>query len=323
MPEAKKTHGQVLFLATGGTIAGRGEAGASPLDYTAGQVTVDDLAAAIPERERALAGRSLRLHTVAAMDSKDMDSQTWQRLLGACLEGLADPAIQSIIITHGTDTLEETAWFLRQCLPVTKPVILTCAMRPATAEAPDGPGNLRDALVLSLDPRARGVWLVCAGEVHAPELLTKVHPQRVDAFSSGESGPAGRIGPEGLTGLQAPPGDWPDPMPQVAQRLLSTPVQDWPSVALWVSHAGMQTAWLRALMAVPLDGLVLACTGNGTVHEAIESVLDEVPDLRVVRSSRCVLGRVISSSGSRWPDSKGLNPGKARVQLMLELMAAR
>ena len=326
MPEAKETQGQVLLLATGGTIAGQGAAGGNPLEYTAGQVAVDDLAASIPERERVLAGRELHLQTVAAMDSKDMDHATWQQLLAACLTGLSDPGVQSIVITHGTDTLEETAWFLRQCLPPIKPVILTCAMRPATAQAPDGPANLRDALAVSLDPRSCGVWLVCAGEVHAPERLSKVHPQRLDAFSSGESGPAGFVGPQGLLSLQVSTDDWPVPplpWPELAARLLSTPVKAWPAVAIWISHAGMDAAWLRALMTVPLDGLVLACTGNGTVHQAIESVLDEAPAIRVVRSSRCVLGRVISSPESRWPDSKGLNPGKARVQLMLELLAAR
>jgi L-asparaginase len=93
--------------------------------------------------------------------------------------------IWGIVITQGNDTLEENAWFLQQVLSTSKPVVLTCAMRPATALAPDGRQNLLDAMALVLDPMARGVLFVCAGRIHSARDVQKVHPYRLDAFSSG------------------------------------------------------------------------------------------------------------------------------------------
>ncbi len=98
-----------------------------------------------------------------------------------------------IVITHGTDTLEETAWLLPNVLDAAKPVVLTCAMRPATALVPDGPQNLLDAVSLAAEPTARGVLMVAAGVVHGAREVSKVHPLRLDAFESGDTGPLGWV----------------------------------------------------------------------------------------------------------------------------------
>ena len=103
--------------------------------YTAAQLSIEDLLAAVP----ALKGRRLEALQVAQLDSKDMDFATWQRLAAAVQQHLARPEVAGVVITHGTDTLEETAYFLHRVLAPSKPVVLTAAMRPATALAPDGP----------------------------------------------------------------------------------------------------------------------------------------------------------------------------------------
>jgi L-asparaginase len=127
---------------------------------------------------------------VAQVDSKDMEPAIWRALALRCAcIGLRSPRWQGIVITHGTDTLEETAFFLHRVLPAAKPVVLTCAMRPATALAPDGPQNIVDAMAVARAPGAHGVTVACAGTLHGAEQVRKVHPYRLDAFSSGDAGP--------------------------------------------------------------------------------------------------------------------------------------
>ena len=317
---------QVLLLGTGGTIAGAGSADGHPLAYVAGQIGVDQLVAGVPGLAQALAGRTLVTEQLAQLDSKDMDHATWQALARRVSQGLGDPAVQAIVITHGTDTIEETAWWLAQVLAPVKPVVLTCAMRPATAPEPDGPGNLRDALAWSAHPAAGGVSLVAAGQAHAAGPVSKFHPQSVHTFSSGEHALRGQC--DAALVWQAPAAqaaspDWPQAPAGALAAVLATPVADWPRVPIWFSHAGADARALQALLHSGIDGLVLACTGNGTLHQDLAEVLLARHDLPVRRASRCPLGRVISVEASPWPDSAGLNPVKARVQLLLEILVAR
>ena len=106
---------------------------------------------------------------------------------------LTDPEVRGVVVTHGTDTLEETAFLLQAVLAPAKPVVLTCAMRPSTALVPDGPQNLVDAMQVASEPGARGVVAVCAGQVHSARLVQKVHTYRTDAFDSGDAGPLGLV----------------------------------------------------------------------------------------------------------------------------------
>ena len=132
------TSARTVILGTGGTIAGRSQAASDNVGYRAGEVSVADLLAAVP----ALAGHALEARQLAQVDSKDMDHGLWQGLAQAVAEALAREDVQGVVITHGTDTLEETAWFLHRVLAPTKSVVLTAAMRPASALMPDGPQNL-------------------------------------------------------------------------------------------------------------------------------------------------------------------------------------
>ena len=153
----------LVILGTGGTIAGQAADAADNVGYKAGQLAVEQLIQAVPS----LRNYPLECEQVAQLDSKDMDFATWQRLARAVARHLARPEVQGLVITHGTDTLEETAFFLQRLLAPTKPVVLTAAMRPATALQPDGPQNLLDAVRVASLPSARGVLTVLAGKVFA------------------------------------------------------------------------------------------------------------------------------------------------------------
>ncbi len=181
--------GTVVILGTGGTIAGASAVAGDNVGYTAAQRSVADLLAAVP----ALAGTATEALQIAQLDSKDMDAATWQALAQAVALQLARPAVCGVVVTHGTDTLEETAWLLQQVLAPAKPVVLVAAMRPATALSADGPQNLLDAVAVARTPGARGVVAVLAGRVHGAGAVRKVHPYRLDAFSSGDAGPLGVV----------------------------------------------------------------------------------------------------------------------------------
>jgi L-asparaginase len=315
---------KIVVIGVGGTIAGRSVQAGDNVGYRAGQVAVADLLRAVPSLTGALAGRELLTQQLAQVDSKDMEFALWKELADACALHLADADVAAIVVTHGTDTLEETAFFLRQVLPITnKPVVLTCAMRPATALAPDGPQNLLDAVVVSRSG-ASGVVVVCAGKVHGAQHVQKIHPYRLDAFDSGESGPLGVV-EEGRVRwlLEQPPasvgaGTF-GPLPAA---------QDWPRVEIVLSHAGANAHTVRSLCAPalgvpPVRGLVVAATGNGTVHHRLEQALLEVQTtgIRVLRSTRCAYGQLIAGPQGASLALTPWSPVKARIALMLELMA--
>lgn len=139
----------IHLLATGGTIAGRAADPGEALAYAAGAIGAEELLASVPA---AASLAELRSETIAAIDSKDMTEHIWRKLAARTAAHLADPQTAGIIITHGTDTLEETAYFLQLTLRSPKPVVLTGAMRPATALSADGPANLLNAVRLAAAP---------------------------------------------------------------------------------------------------------------------------------------------------------------------------
>ncbi len=179
---------KLVILGTGGTIAGRADSQSQGVGYKAGQITVQSLLEAVPDLEQQALG-PVQTQQIAQVDSKDMDWPVWRALLRACTQALEDADTRAVVITHGTDTLEETAWLLHSLLPATKPIVLTCAMRPATALLADGPQNLRDAVTVAASGGRSGVWVVAGGEVHAAAQVQKVHPYRLQAMRSVEGGP--------------------------------------------------------------------------------------------------------------------------------------
>lgn len=307
---------RVVVLGTGGTIAGKAASSGDNIGYTAGQVGVADLLGGI----EAPAGVTLVAEQVAQLDSKDMDADTWRQLAARCAHWLAQPDVAGIVVTHGTDTLEETAFFLHAVLAPAKPVVLTCAMRPATALSPDGPQNVRDALAVASTPGAQGVTVVCAGAIYSGLDVQKVHTYRLDAFASGDAGPVGYVEEGEVRRVRA----WPQGASLDASRLEAVS-KPWPRVEIVMSHAGASGAIVEALLlpsAEPLRGLVVAATGNGTVHHALEAAALKAQDagVAVLRATRCANGRILPKPGDGLRDAGALTPVKARVALVLELL---
>ena len=310
---------RLVILGTGGTIAGRAAQAGDNVGYVAGQVGVADLVAAVP----ALAGVPLEVEQVAQIDSKDMGLPVWQALAARLQAHLDDPQVSAVIVTHGTDTLEETAFVLQRLLQPSKPVVLTCAMRPASALVPDGPQNLADALAVVRHGEA-GVVVVCAGQVHGALEVAKVHTYRLDAFDSGDAGPLACVEEGEVRRFRSRGSSVPSHDPAPLARFLAADAL--PRVELVTSHADADGSLVRALMAPgaarPLRGIVVAGTGNGTVHQALTDALNaaQAQGVRVVLATRCARGRVVPHAGLPFAHSAGLSPVKARLALALDLL---
>ena len=328
----------LAVLGMGGTIAGRAATPHDVVGYQAGVVPVADLVAGLAPP----VGWRVQAQQVANIDSKDMTVVLWQALLAAVQAQLQRPEVGAIVVTHGTDTLEETAWLLQAVLQPARPVVLVGAMRPASALAPDGPQNLADALTLAVDGRlqaAGGVWVTLAGRVFSARAVTKVHATRVDAFGAGDGGPAawveaGRVRWMAPPALLAAPAADPGQAARV-QAVLSAP--RWPRVEWLTSHAGADGALVRALLLQrrealagrdaddALAGLVVAGTGNGSLHERLAAALTlaQAEGVAVWVTTRCPQGEVVSGADGRAVQCftvTDLPPPKARVSLSLQLL---
>ncbi|MDE2419467.1 MAG: asparaginase [Burkholderiales bacterium] len=318
---------KIVFLGMGGTIAGKAASPDDNVGYKAAQVGVQELLAAVPGLAAVLGGWEATAEQVVQLDSKDMHNVAWRALALRAMHYLAMPDVAGLVVTHGTDTLEETAYFLSRVLPAgllgAKPVIMTCAMRPATSQLPDGPQNMLDATVVACTPGARGVTVVCAGVVHDARHVRKVHPYRLNPFDSGEAGPLGFV-EEGIVRLVHA---WP------AAAIAAVPSGNlesahWPRVEIVLSHAGATGALVRSMAAHPgadpVCGIVVAGTGNGSIHQDLEAALREVQaqGVHVVRSTRCALGQIVGNPRGDVSHFgvTDLDPFKARIALMLDLM---
>lgn len=314
----KKT---VAVLGMGGTIAGQASSAGDNIDYKAAELGIESLLQTIPIDRRL--EFDIYAEQVAQLDSKDMSLPALHQLAQRVNAMVVTPCVKGIVITHGTDTLEETAFFLQQVCSPSKPVVLTCAMRPATAFVPDGPQNILDALVVACCPDVAGVFVVCAGRIHLASLVQKIHTYRLDSFSSGEAGCFGLVEEGCARFLSSPPA-----VPVVSLEsdtkkiLLSMSDIVWPRVEILMNFAGADGRTVDALVAQGIDGIVVAGTGNGTIHHSLEASLLRAQDqgVAIVVSTRCVEGRVLALQKRLFADSAGLNPVKARIALILKLL---
>lgn len=311
---------RVVLITTGGTIAGVAADAREHVSYRAGVLGAHELLAAVPGLPEA----AVESVALAQLDSCDMDHSTWVRLARAVEDQLARPEVTGVVVTHGTDTLEETAYFLHHTVRAHKPVVLTAAMRPATAASPDGPQNLLDALTLAAGANgsgARGVLVVMGGTVHAGVDVRKLHGYRLDAFGSGDAGPVALVQDGAVRALRPWPA-WPASDPPFAAALQTDPAV-WPAVDIVTSHAGARAATLDALVAAGARGIVLAGTGNGTVHAALRAAAQraQAQGVRVLRATRCVAGGVVGAPADALPSAGDATPAQARVQLLLSLVS--
>ncbi len=304
----------VVVLGTGGTIAGTAASAGDNLGYSAAQLGAAQLIFAVP----ALAELPIEVEQVAQIDSKDMGFAVWRALAEAVSRHLARPEVCGIVVTHGTDTLEETAYFLQRVLAPCKPVVLVAAMRPATSLQADGPQNLIDAVGVARTANARGVVAVLAGSVHSGLDVRKVHTYKLDAFGSGDAGVIAQIEQGRLRRHR----DWPEGEAHGMARL-PRDVAQWPQVEIVTSHAGATSAMVQALCQSGVKGIVVAGTGNGTLHRELEAALlaAQAAGVAVLRSSRCLEGSVVDAGAELLPAAGALTPVQARIELMLHLLA--
>jgi L-asparaginase len=317
---------KVVVLGTGGTIAGTGHDTSRPWAYDAARLGVDDLIGGVP----ALAPlqKHVLCEQVAQVDSKDMGWPVWQALAAALTRHLADPDVLGVVITHGTDTLEETAALLHWLAPATKPIVLTAAMRPATAADADGPGNLADAVatvLLAHRQRQAGVVAVMQGRVWSARHVRKAHSHAVDAFDGGGEAPllVAAPGELGQLDITLPMAAWPRGLALGFNVMASTPAV----VPLLTSHADADGLLVRALLAMPSGrprGLLVACTGHGTLHQGLSQALQAALQAGVMvwRSSRVARGGVTPRSDDSLPATGHWTAAQARLGLQLKLMGA-
>ena len=315
---------KIVVLGTGGTIAGESASANEGLAYKAAQRGIDDLLEVALGHQthwpEALADWHFDSEQVAQLDSKDMDFETWIHLAHRCEHWLSLSDVAGLVITHGTDTLEETAYFLSQVLSTDKPIVLTCAMRPANFKDADGPQNLRDALLLAATTHGLGVCLVAAGEIHHSQYVQKVHPTRLNAFDSGETGMAGRVHNDRVEWLES----FNSPKTTAKLRVSQLPpAAKWPWVEIVMNHVNASALHIEALVQAGVKGLVVAGTGNGSMSTKLKQSLElaQKAGVQIRLSTRCNQGSVIPTESHIFDATSGLSPVKTRVALMLDMMS--
>ena len=308
---------KIVILGTGGTIAGTAADAQDATGYTAATLSIQQLVNAVAP----LAALPIECEEVAQIDSKDMDFATWQRLAQRCDFHLARADVAGVVVTHGTDTLEETAYFLHRVLAPAKPLVLTAAMRPATSLQADGPQNLLDAVTLVRDGSVAGVSVVLAGRAWAGAEVRKQHTHFLDAFDGGDAGPLALIAAGQVDVIR------PSPRPTHAVGLppIDADPSNWPRVEIVLNHVGAGGALVDAQVQQQVDGLVVAGTGNGTLSVALEAALRRAAQtgVRVLRASRCARGALIGGDAGALRGAGSLSAVQARVELILQLLAAR
>lgn len=309
-----QTPPHIVVLATGGTIAGTADARSSG-GYNSAEVPADDLLAAVPGAAEIA---RLSIEQVAAIGSQDMSDEVWFALARRIAALDADPAVDAILVIHGTDTMEETALFLHLVHGGETPVVMVGAMRPSSATSADGPANLFAALTVGASPqtRGRGVVVVLNDVIQGARDITKTSTTALETFQSPNFGPLGRVTPHGARYF--------DP-PRLRPAPLGVP-EALPPVAIIHAHAGMDDLLVKAAITGGAKGLVLAGVGDGNAASPVIAAMAEAArhGLACVRASRCPTGPVlrnieVSDDALGLVAAGHLNPAKARVLLQLLL----
>jgi L-asparaginase len=316
---AKKPH--IVILATGGTIAGAAKS-ETDAGYQSGAVGVDILIEAVPAMKDLA---EVTGEQIASIGSQDMNDEVWLKLAKRVNELLAKPDVAGVVITHGTDTLEETSYFLDLVVKSDKPVVMTGSMRPSTAMSADGPLNIYNAVGIAVDPKAkgRGVLVTIDDDIHSAHDVVKTHTTDVGTFSSGEMGLLGAA----LFGQN----DWfrsPENVhTKKSEFAIAANTMTLPRVDIIYAHANMSPDLITSAAANGAKGIVIAGVGDGNMTapamEAVKQVIAK--GVVVVRSSRTnggIIRRNIEVNDDQigTVTSMELNPTKARVLLQLALM---
>lgn len=309
----------VRLLATGGTIAGVSDTSAAT-SYTAGKLRVEQLLVQVPGLDHIA---QLSAEQVVNLPSQDLRDEDRLLLARRVLASLKDDDVDAVVITHGTDTLEETAFFLDLIAFGPKPIVITGAMRPADSISADGPGNIRDAVTVaaSSDARGRGVLAVLNETILEARTVTKVHGA-IGGFESAYSAVAGTVHDTHVRFVT------PDPMSaRQARFVVPDTLHSLPRVEIVLAYAGMSGSQIRAAAENGARAIVIAGVGAGNMsREAREAVVAAVrTGVLVVRASRSLAVRV-ERNGEIDDDVLGtvvadtLSPQKVRILCQLALL---
>ena len=313
----------IVILATGGTIAGAAASGTQAA-YTSGAVTIDAMLAAVPGI-RDLA--NIKGEQISNVGSQDMSMDIMLTVAKRCNQLLAKNDVDGIVITHGTDTMEETAFFLNLTVKSAKPVVLVGSMRPSTAVSADGPLNLYNAVGVAGDPgaRGRGVLVMMNDWIHAAHSLTKTSTTAIQTFMSPLRGLVG-IATYGKNDFYGTP-----PWKHTTQSEFDiTNVTKLPRVDILYAYADMAADLIDASAAAGAKGIVIAGVGNGNMNKVSLEAAQRAAKkgVVVVRSTRVATGTVgrnveVNDDELGLVASDELNPQKSRILLMLALLKPR
>ena len=322
-PSAQPAKPRVYVLSTGGTIAGQGSSSTDLSNYKPGSILGEQLVKAVPQIAQIA---DVRVEQIVNIPSHDITIANWLTLAKRIQRIIADdPGVAGFVITHGTNTLEETAYFLNLTVRSDKPVVLVGSMRPATAISADGPLNLLNAVKTAMSPEARGkgTLIVMNDEIGGARDTTKTNTLRVETFKSPELGLLGYVDEDKVTFLRS------STKRHTANSEFDISSQtQLPKVAVLYSYVEPEPAVIRALVSAGAKGIVFAGTGNGALATAERDAVAEINKMPaasrpvLVRSSRVGNGRVTATAQF---DELGvipsdtLNPQKARILLMLAL----
>ena len=314
---------RIAILATGGTIAGAAESG-TQAGYKSGAVTIDAMLAAVPGVEKLA---KIQGEQIANVGSQDMNFEIMLKLAKRINELLAQSDVDGIVVTHGTDTMEETAYFLNLVVKSDKPVVLVGSMRPSTAVSADGPLNLYNAVGVAADPNAkgRGVLVVMNDWIHAAHSLTKTSTTALQTFMSPLRGLVG-VASYGKNDFFSDP-PWTH---TTASEFSVDGVTQIPRVDILYAYADMSPDLIDASVASGAKGIVIAGVGNGNMNKASLDAAARAAKqgVVVVRSSRVATGSVgrnveVDDDALNLIASDELNPQKSRILLALALLQPR
>ena len=310
----------IVILATGGTIAGIAGNTTTTVGYTSAAITVESLIEMVPEIE---AIANISGQQVVQISSQEMNNDIWLALGKKVNELLSSPEVDGVVITHGTDTMEETAYYLHLVVNSEKPVILVGAMRPSTAMSADGPNNLYNAVVLagSISARRKGVLVFMNDTIYSAREVTKSSTFLTDAFQAPGLGALGYIQSNVAHFYKGPIG-----LHTVNSIFSTGEISALPKVDIAYGYANVTRDAVDAFAANGSQGIIYAGTGNGSLALEVTEALSDARrnGVIVVRSSRVGSG-LVARNGEANDDeldfvvSNTLNPQKARVLLLLAL----
>ncbi len=310
---------KIRIIATGGTIAGVSESSTSSA-YSAGQVGIQTLIDAVPQM---LYLADVSGEQLVNIGSQDMNDEVWLKLAKRINQLLNKEGYDGVVVTHGTDTMEETAYFLNLTVKSDKPVILAGSMRPSTAISADGPANLYNAVAASVSPDVKGMGVLCCmnNQLLDAKTVIKTHTIDCDTFEGGPSGIIGYVYNGEAHVLQTP-----NNLHTLKSEFDVSKLDKLPKVGIVYGYANASPLPMQAFVDNKFDGIVLAGVGDGNFYKDVFDVAVKAQNsgIQIVRSSRCPTGPTclnseVDDAKYHFVAALELNPQKARVLLMLAL----